>query len=143
MRGRLCAGIAVMAAAVALGCGDDQDESVSKEAFIAEANRICAKSARAIEEAAGEVLGKDGPTPAELRRFAVEVVAPGAEEQVDGIAALAMPEGDEEELERILSRAREGIDALREDPGSLESGPPELDAAAREIGEYGVARCAE
>lgn len=140
MRGMLAAALAV--GLIAAGCGDDDDDggaTITKDEWIVQADEICAQGNEEIEEQAGEVFGGGPPSAAEERRFIEEVALPNIEEQVADVKALGAPEGDEDEVEAIVSAAEEGLAEARQDPSALEEDA--LDDATRLMAEYGSTVC--
>jgi hypothetical protein len=135
---------------IASGCGgDDDDESgiatsdLTTEEWIAQADEICAVGDRKLEREAEEVFaGHRPPNKGELAEFGREAVVPRVQDQVDQIRALGAPEGDEGEVEAILTAAEEALDEVRANPASLEGGGAfaEVNALAAE---YGLDECAD
>lgn len=114
--------LSVGLALVVAGCGDDDDDatSLTKDGFIAEADAICAAGDEEIN-AAGEQLGQT-PQGQELIDFAEDVVIPSIQTQHDEIAALPVPEGEEEEVDELLTALQQAIDDLEQDPAQIAEG---------------------
>ena len=133
-------------ALVATGCigGDDDDEGVTKEDFIEQADAVCADYGAQIEEA-GEGLGQDATMDDVVALFNDEAI-PLFREQVEELRALELPEADEDDLEELWDELESAIDeteqTVNEDPESLlsEDEDPfaEADAFAQE---YGFQQC--
>ena len=149
---RAAAAIACVAAALASGCGDDEDEggfspvvsdSVSKVEFLRQADEICLSAESQIEAAADDLLtGKGNPPPEEVEEVAIAVVVPALESEVAAIGALGAPEGDEEEVEAILDATRDGIAEIEADPQALLDGAPESLVEAEKLARrYGSSQC--
>lgn len=141
-----------IALAALVGCGGDDDpddfspvvvEPLSKVEFLDEADRICFASEARIEAAADDlVTGRRDPAPAEVERVALGVVVPALESEVRAIRALGTPEGDEREVEEILSATEQGIAAIERDPrGLLDGVPAPLRRAQRLAEAYGSRQC--
>ena len=129
--------LAVSAALVAAGCGGD-DETTSTTTsgasgatgasgaplthaeYVAQADAICAAGDKEIE-AAGQSLG-DAPTEAVLEGFVDDTVVPAIQKQYDALAALPAPEGEEEQVDDLLSALQDGVDTLNEDPTLITAG---------------------
>ena len=117
---------------VAAGCGGDDETtststtagatgttgaagaSLTHEQFVAQADAICVAGDKTIETAA-QALGQS-PTEAVLEQAVTDSVVPALQQQHDAIAALPAPEGEETQVDDLLSNLQEGIDALEEDP---------------------------
>ena len=140
--------VAVGAALVASGCGGDDDEdsttaALSKQEFIKQADQVCAKGDKEIEQAAGDVFG-GGQQPArqEQERFITKTVIPNVQQQVDDVRALTPPEGDEKEVAAILDSAQEGSDTVEKDPSVLTGGGKDPFAESdRLASDYGLKQC--
>jgi hypothetical protein len=164
--------LALAAGLIAVGCGDDDDdagttsaattttteagatgvtgatgEPLSKDEFIAEADAICKAGDRDIDAEADEFFGQGGnPGAAEEEAFVVEVVIPNIQKQVDGISALAPPEGDEDQVGAIVDAAQQAIDQLEEDPSAITgggSGPDPFDEANQLAQDFGLQVCGQ
>ena len=131
------AALAVGAAFVVAGCGGDDETtssttsgvsgatgvsgaSLSHEAFITQADAICVAGDKTIETAA-QSLGSS-PTDAVLEQAVTDTVIPSLQQQHDAIAALGAPEGDEAQVEDLLTNLQDGIDALEDDPDLVTAG---------------------
>jgi len=114
-----------------------------KGEFIAQADRICAQTAARTQKTVDDVTGGKPATPAQREEVA-ELTASGIEDQVSSIRGLTPPEGDEEQIEAILSAAEEGAEEIRNDPDSLDAGgvPNEKLAEANDLAvAYGLMVC--
>lgn len=151
---------ALSGALVIAGCGGDDEEpsstttpgvtgatgvsgsSLTKEQFIAQADEICGAGDETID-AAGTALGQ-APTDAELETFASNVVVPSIQSQYDGIAALPVPEGEEENVENLLSALGSALDELEADPSVIadQAQSGEIFQAANDAAdEFGLKKC--
>jgi hypothetical protein len=148
---------------VAAGCGGDDDEEttvattgptgvtgaaggepLSKQEFIKQADAICAKGDREINQTGQEVLGGQQPSSEELEQFGSETVVPNIQNQIDQIRALTPPEGDEEEVSAILDAAQRGVDEIEQDPSLLGQGQDAggaFEEANRLAQDYGLTDC--
>ncbi len=147
-----CAATAVLAVG-ASGCGGDDDSSsdsttsaaasISKEEFLKQGNEICAEGSKTIDEAAGQTFTGGRPTDEQITQFVTGTVLPSIESQVDGIRALGIPEGDEDQVNAFLDDADQAVEDAKADPVSVteNSTDPFADAnqAARD---YGLTECA-
>lgn len=126
--------IALTAVAVVLaitGCGGDDEEAdtgatgatgvsgaaLTSSQFIAQADAICRSGGETIDEAAAAF--DQAPEGAELEQFVDETIVPALQAQHDGIAALPAPEGQEDDIESLLSSIQDGIDEIEENPETL------------------------
>ena len=145
------AGLAGLALALA-GCGGDEatttaapaePEPLTKEAFIAEADRICFAVESQIEAAADDLAGAgEDPDAAQVRRVVMEIVVPRLRSEVNTIRLLDPPPEDEAEVDRILGATERGADALERDPVSVLDGlPADLREAERLARAYGSEQC--
>jgi hypothetical protein len=85
---------------LAAGCGDDDDdgdggtssETISKQEWIREADKICARLDRKCEREtreffAGAPAGEEAP-PSQIEKFGEQIVYPNLQKQIDQIKAL-------------------------------------------------------
>lgn len=135
------------------GCGGSSDETstaalsdpdpLSKAEFIREADQICISSESRIEAAADEyATAKNPPSEKQVSGVAKGVVIPALEAEVQAIEALGEPAEDADQVRMILAVTKQGIEAVRRDPGSLLDGPPkELVEANRLSKKFGAEEC--
>ena len=121
-------------ALVAAGCGDDDDSgsdtttttALTKDEYIREANRICKKQDAKIERASQQFFADapndQEPPPSEVAEFGKKTVFPAIQDEIDRVEQLGAPEGDEEEVEKMLDAAKSGLASLEADPSQLEKG---------------------
>lgn len=138
----LVAGIALFAA----GCGGGDDSTTDsgasgasgasgvsgaapdKAAFIKQADAICSAGDDKIE-AAQKSLGLSGqPSTAEAAKFATDTIVPTIQDELDQLSDLTPPEGDEEQVDAVISAAQDGLDAVEKDPASIIDGKQFTDA---------------
>lgn len=135
MKTRLATALAVGAAALALGaCGDDEDETtpaeeggattaLTKEAYIREANETCARINEDLAQI--ENFPQDGP--------------PVIEQGLSELRSLPAPEGDEEQVDEMLSAGEQGLEELREQVDAGEQGGQDtFDEFTRLAQQYGI-----
>jgi hypothetical protein len=155
--------IALLAAFAAIslivaGCGgggDSTDSTASssgltKAEFLKQGNAICAKGEKELNEefekfAEEENLSENKPpTEAQLTKATEEFFLPIIKEQVEGIRGLSPPEGEEQQVDKVLSAAEDGIEKAEEDPASLANEKEDPFAKANELAnEYGLVKCGE
>ena len=136
-------GLAIAAA----GCGGGDDSTtetktsvaLSRGEFIAEADSICRRYSRELDQAAAEAFR--GPTsPDEIGRFISDEFAPATEDELDEIRALTPPEGDDRQVDAILDAAEAAVAAVRERPSLFVTGSPFAEANTL-AAEYGLRVC--
>ena len=139
---------AALAMAIALaGCGGGDEgsttsEALSKEEFIAQADEICATSTDEFD-AALEELGAGGqPSDEEAATFISETLLPSYKDLAAQIDALAAPEGDEEEVDAIVTALNDAVAEGESDPEAViasEDDPfEEFETLAED---YGLTEC--
>jgi hypothetical protein len=137
----LVAGLLLATGLIVAGCGDGDDDTLSKSEFIAKADAICEKGNKEIE-AAPSPAGGDRPSQQALEQFATDTLIPNIQKQVNDIRALEPPEEDESQVDAILNSAQTSIDELKADPSKItdEDSFAEANKLARD---YGLKVCGE
>jgi hypothetical protein len=150
----LFAGVLAVAV-VAAGCGGSDDNgsstaSLSKAQFIEQGNAICSKGNAKLESEFEEFAEEHNlqenkkPSDSELEEATETILIPGISSQVEEIRALGTPEGDEGEVDEILTGAEEAVEDAEEDPVSFaESESPKLKEVNKQAREYGLTVCGE
>jgi hypothetical protein len=141
---------------VAAGCGSDSSTtdstaSLTKAEFLKQGNAVCAAGNKKLE--AGfesfakehNLSEKNEPTEAEFEELAETVLVPGVQGQVDGLRALGTPEGDEGELDELLTNAEEAVEEVEEEPMLIaeENGEEPFSTVNKEARAYGLTTCGE
>jgi hypothetical protein len=154
---RFAPALLAVALLVAAGCDDDDDDSgsttttssLTKSEYIREANRICKKQDAKIERASQQFFAdapKDQePPPQEVAQFGKKTVFPAIQDEIDRIEALGAPEGDEEEVQKMLDAAKSGLAKLEAHPNQLEKGgiASSFEEFQKLASAYGLDECAE
>jgi hypothetical protein len=143
--------VGALAIAIVAGCGGGDDDgdsgSLTKAEFIKQADAICANGDKTIsadfEDFAEEKGIKDEPDKAQQEEAIVEVVAPAVQEQADEIKALGAPDGDEKQIEAMLTAVEEGVEDLEENPSQLTEGKNPLAKGSKLARDYGLEKCGE
>jgi hypothetical protein len=156
-------------AVVAVACGDDDSDALTKEEYIEQANAICTATNEEIEPLMEEFFEETfadipqdtppGDVPTIILAFDEffdDVLTPAVEDQMEQIRALAPPEEDAEMLADIYDDLQAGLDvvnatlddAVAGDPAAIEafsSGASEeqLNEANAAGREYGLTVCGE
>jgi hypothetical protein len=149
---------ALMAVAlIAAGCGSSDDSttdstaSLTKAEFLKQGNAVCAAGNKKLE-AGFESFAKENnlkenkkPTDAQFEELAETVLVPGVQGQIDGLRALGTPEGDEGELDELLTSAEEVVEEVEEEPLLIaeENGEEPFATVNQEASAYGLTTCGE
>jgi hypothetical protein len=146
----LAAMIADLLALAGCGGGDDTSttagEALSKSEFLAQGNAICEKGDKEINAEAKQTFTQQGaPSQATQTKFVTDTVIPNVQGQIDGIDALPLPSGDEDQVQAIVDAARSGLDKAKADPSLLtDQGGGQSDpfAEANKLANaYGLDKC--
>ena len=142
---RLVAPLALLGL-LATGCGDDE-ESLSEDEFVEQANAICEEGSEELDQAGGELFGSEEPTPEEIADFA-DLFEDAIGDQIDDLEDLNGPSDLEEELDGILADARDTLsefaDEVRDDPEAAFTSEEDPFADINErLSELGLTSCAE
>jgi hypothetical protein len=145
----------VAVALVAAGCGSDDSTtdstaSLTKAEFVKQGNAVCTQGNKEIEEGFEEFTKENNlkqnkePSEAQFEEISEEVLVPGIEKQIDDLRALGTPEGDEGEVDQILTSAEEALEEVEEDPSLLsEEGGGAFAKVNKEATAYGLTVCGE
>ena len=125
-----------VAATVAAGCGGDSGgdttsaggAALTKEQWIAKADAICAPGQQKISQAVNDLYSGPTPSQADLDHYAKDVLAATVQGDVDKIGDLPVPEGNEEQIDRILQAAQDGVDQLEAQGLDRSAGGPFIEA---------------
>jgi hypothetical protein len=155
----LCLSV-LAAAAIVVGCGDDESSgsgsdgsiatsSLSKEQFVKKVTELCNKGREDVPQRATAYQEKNPPgkgSAAEYRAKAVQaVLLPMLEEEIAKIREIGAPEGEEEQVEAMLGAQQQGVDEVAA-LDSLEPREGVMEAyfaeATRAMNDYGLEECA-
>lgn len=155
----LFAVIAALAAVtlVVAGCGSSSDStsdstataSLTKAEFVKQGNKVCEegnKNANAeFEEFSKENnLSETEEPPKAVQEEAIEqVLIPNINGQIEAVRALGTPEGDEGELEELLTTEEEVLEEAEDEPTSLFETTAKQKEANKLATEYGLTVCGE
>lgn len=115
------------AAVLALGCGGDDEvssETLPLDEYSAEVNELCTTAYDEIRERGEELNSGETPDTEELVNLLEEEVAPRIDQLADDIAAVGVPEGQEDQATELVEQMRAQVDALESDPEGLLNGSP-------------------
>jgi hypothetical protein len=135
---------------VAAGCGSSDDDStdtveetvtLTKAEFIKQGDQICKQAEDDSEVEAEEFAEENGFTlddasDEQLEEAIGEVLVPALDRQAEEIDALGAPEGDEEQVEEILTALDEASAEVADNPSIAFKGDPlkEADQLAKAYG---------
>ncbi|MDQ3570291.1 MAG: hypothetical protein M3396_06655 [Actinomycetota bacterium] len=103
--------------------GGDEENTLSEEQMVSQANEICSGTAQRIEQESATRFGNDqnvGSTQ-QFEDFATKIVVPEMDTMVDRLEELKVPVEEKVSFEDYLSETRKALDDdLKQDPvGSL------------------------
>lgn len=147
----LVVSMAIVTAAIAVGCGggDDTTDSstatLSKAEFIKQADAICADADRQGQEEAEEFAKENDfsleqPTDEQLEEAISAILVPSLNQQAEEISALGAPEGDEEQIEAITTSLEDVAGEIEDDPGIVINGDS-LSEPGELAEDYGLRVC--
>jgi hypothetical protein len=95
-------------------CGGDDDEGPSKDDYIAEVDKVCARSDAETTRLAEEAFeDPQDPQPDEAQAF-LEKGLPVVKQAVEDIEEVEKPKDDEEKLEEWIAATEAGVTTLEE-----------------------------
>jgi hypothetical protein len=126
-----------------------EEAALTKKQFIAKADGICAAKDKELNEEVEKFVKKEGisetkkPTKAQEVELVENYVVPNIRAQGEEIGELAAPEGDEEQIETIVSSLEEGAEEAEEDPEAITGGSSTnpFETATKEAQAYGMQVC--
>jgi hypothetical protein len=144
---------AIVVALILAGCGGGGDSStsastgsISKAAFIKQADAVCQKGTERMQRA---ILGflkqhKDvkRPNKAQSEKLVGSAIVPSVRTEIEELKALDVPEGDEERVEAIIGALEEGLETAEGNPEAVVgSSDAVFGISGRLAGEYGAEVC--
>jgi len=143
---------ALAIAAAAAGCGDSGSASsaapLTKAQFIKQGDAICAKADK--EQVAAYLdFAKDEPKKLETKSGEEELVTvaglPPVQEAIEEIGALGIPEGDESEVEALVTGMEKALEEAEADPSKVleSSAVTPFDKTDKMAREYGFVACGD
>lgn len=151
MRPRFAVALAgLVAALIVAGCGGGSSSSTTTEAlskgeFLAQGNQACAKGEKEINAAGRKLFTQSqAPSQAAQQKFVTDTIVPNIQGQIDAIAALPAPAGDEDQVKAITDAAQSALDKVRSDPSLItQQGKTDPFAEANKLANaYGLTKCA-
>ena len=119
-------------------CGGGSSD-ISKEDFLAEADKICEEGDAKIEADTAD-LDIESMSEDEIADAIKDIVIPNIREQISDIRDLGFPKDDADELDAIFDDAEDVLDAGEEDPSTFISGDPFADVNVQ-LSDYGFTNC--
>lgn len=156
--GLLVAGAAIAMIVGGCGGGDETTDStagtdsteLTKAQFVKQGNAICAEASEELNNEVQKFFKENGvaeneqPASAELAEVAEDLVTPIIGREIEEIRELGAPAGEEQQVDKILSAAEEGVEKGEKNPDSLleKNGGPFAKANELAI-DYGLNVCGE
>ena len=126
-------------------CNSGSDENrLTEEQFVSQANAICTEGNAAIDEAVDEMVADGGSPSDEEAQELIDLILTNVRGQLDDIEELSPPEDLEADVDELISSARGEADALEEaGVAAIETGEPPFEESNAKAGELGLDACAE
>ena len=148
--------VLALVAAIVAGCGGSDDSgsetteatvTLTKAEFIRQGDAICEEANEQNETEAEEFAEDNGftlekATDEQLEEAITEVLVPSLNQQVEDIAALGAPQGDEEQVEKIVVSLEGGAGEIEDEPSLAFEGDP-LKESSRLAKDYGFEVCGQ
>lgn len=139
----------VAAVLLLVGCGSDSStstSSITKVAFIKKADGVCQGGNKRMEAGFADFLNANKdvkrPTRADYEGLVKTVVVPNLKQEVKAIRTLAVPSGDEDWVDAIVTAMEEGIETAENDPEvAVTSSQAVYGVSSRLATEYGLKVC--
>jgi len=109
--------------------------TITHDEFVTQANAICSDASAALQTAGADIT--DTSTEDEVVAFITDTALPSFQKQHDDIAALGVPEGDEDAVDTLLTSLQADIDKVQADPAAFTTAADpfaEANAAADALG---------
>lgn len=148
MRIRGAAAIAAIAMFVVAGCGGSDSTSttasLSKAEFVKRGNDICDRANTRLETIARKEFGSASPTATQVESFLGDHVIPALQQEAADIRELPVPQGDEQQVDEMLTALEQGAEQAKSDPNSLQAhgAADPLSKAIQLARAYGLKVCA-
>jgi hypothetical protein len=127
------------------GSGGGNDSAPTKEAFLREANTVCAEGTAEREEVMlkafkAEERSSDEPTQAEREQFILSLL-PSYEKTTRELSELQPPAGDEKKLEAMVAAMEETAEKVAQSPQTALSSDVQYRKANEMLHAYGLGKC--
>jgi hypothetical protein len=146
---RWIAGVFLVALVLA-GCGggddDSSEASISKQQFMKKADQICKEANKRMEVAFVDFLEKNRdiarPSGPAFEKLVGTIMVPSIKREIEELEALGAPDGDEDEVDEILTALEEGVETAEDNPKVVTgSADTVFGIASRLAEEYGLKVC--
>jgi hypothetical protein len=153
----LAALFAAVLVAIVAGCGGggsssssgSEEAALTKKQFITQADGICEAKDEELNKEVEKFVEEEGlseskkPSKDQEVELVEKYVVPNIKAQGEEIGDLAAPEGDEEQIEKIVTSLEEGAEEAEEDPESIVGGNSTnpFETATKEAQAYGMKVC--
>lgn len=144
MRKPLALGIATLALTLSLGlaaCGSSDDDSLSNEELITQADAICTDYNDQLVELLNETGLNDQSSQAEVVDFASNEIVPLYEDQVEELRGLEPNEDDAAAFTDIIDTLESEVQAVKDDPESAVTNDDPFAGATAKANEFGLEVC--
>jgi hypothetical protein len=149
-------------AALATGCGGDDDEEttapetvatgaageLTADQWVSQADAICTQGDRAQDVAIRDFFDEEGipqdqrPSSAQIQQLTSEVIIPNIESQIDGVAELPRPEEEADLIDQFIDQANQDLDRLKADPSLIEGSDDPFAETSELADQLGLKECA-
>jgi hypothetical protein len=149
-------GVSIFAAVLAVaailsGCGGGGDSSsdggsISKAAFVKQAEAVCKSNTRRLQRDIIRVLrtkhGIRKPSPKENVYLVGAVIVPNVRREVKELRALSVPSEDKDTIDAMIGALEDGLETAEKDPKAVTSTSDVVfGIASRLAAEYGLEAC--
>jgi hypothetical protein len=150
----LLAALAALVALAALiaGCGGgdsttDETVTLTKTEFIKQGDAICKEGNDRSEKEAEEFAEENGfklekASKDQIEEAVSEVLVPNLNQQAEELGELGAPEGDEEQIEKIVVSLEKAAGEIEDEPGAIFEGKV-LKGPSELADDYGFKVCGE
>ena len=136
--------VALITGIVSCGRGDDE-ESLTKAQFVKRATLICNEGEREREEVLTAETQKfeegEAQVTPQLQEQVILKILTKYEAMTEKLADLSPPEGDEKQVEAIVTAMEEGTEKVKANPQSAVGTSSAFKQASEKLADYGLKTC--
>jgi hypothetical protein len=138
--------VALLALAACGGSGETTP-ALTKAEFIAQGDEICAKGDEEGQEQSNEFaeendIDVESPTEAQKEEVVLDILVPVLSEEAEKLGELGPPEGEEAEVEAMISALENAAEELEEEPQrAFSAADTPLKEASKLAKEFGFETC--